>query len=60
MPQGSDFFDPQYTVNKATEANKAETSQLKQFLTEPLPSSEVKKYGISKPTRIVIRGRIAK
>ena len=35
-------------------------SEIKKFLREPLPSAEIKQYGISKPTRILIRGRVAK
>lgn len=60
MKPSSDFFDPLYVVSEATEATKPEKSQMKQFLSEPLAILETKKYGISKPTRIVIRGRIAK
>lgn len=60
MKSNSDFFDPIYIGSKATEAAKQKESPIKQFLKEPLPSSATKEYGISKPTRIVLRGRIAK
>ena len=60
MPQESDIFDQQYVGSNATEVKKPEITQLKQFLKEPLPISEAKIYGISKPIRTVIRGRIAK
>ncbi len=59
MPN-SNIFDESYAGGEATEAAKPEKSQTKQFLKDPLPSSDAKKYGISKPRRIVIRGRIAK
>lgn len=60
MPQGSDIFDPQYAGSVTTEVGKPEKPQLKQFLKEPLPIAEAKIYGIAKPTRTIIRGKIAK
>ena len=60
MTQTNKFFDEKYVGDKSTEAEKSEKSQTKKFLAEPLPSADVKKYGVSKPTRIIIRARIAK
>jgi len=60
MTQETNFFDQQYSGGKATEVTRPEKSQTKRFLVEPISDAEVKMYGISKPRRIVIRGRIAK
>jgi len=60
MTQDIDFFDNQYAGGKRTETAAQEKSKTKQFLAEALPTKDVKKYGISKPTRIVVRGRVAK
>lgn len=60
MSQASDIFDPHYAGSKTTEVNKPQMPQLKEFLIEPISDSEMKIYGISKPTRIVTRGKISK
>jgi hypothetical protein len=60
MTPSNNFFDQEYTKGDITEVEKVDVSQTKEFLKEPLPNSEIKQYGISKPTRILIRGRIAK
>jgi len=60
MTQEIDFFDQQYAGGERTETATQEKSKTKQFLAEALPTEEMKKYGISKPTRIVVRGRVAK
>lgn len=60
MMQDNNFFDPAYMGGETTEVEKPEVSQVKKFLSDPLHSEEIKQYGISKPTRIVIRGRVAR
>ena len=59
MPDNN-YFDKEYAGSDSTKVEKSEISEIKKFLREPLPSAEIKQYGISKPTRILIRGRVAK
>lgn len=61
MKLSNEYFEASsYVTNDATETVKSKKTPTKEFLRNSLPNSEIKKYGISKPTRIVIRGRIAK
>lgn len=55
----SNMFDSEYVSGESTEIEKSEISQVKKFLSEPLSDTEIRQYGISKPTRVVIRGRVA-
>jgi hypothetical protein len=60
MNPDNNFFDQEYAGSDSTKVEKQDTSQIRKFLREPLPVAEIKQYGISKPTRVVIRGRVAK
>ena len=61
VPDASFIFDTKkYGGSEATVIKKTDASQIKEFLEKPLINEEIKKYGTSKPTRTLIRGRIAK
>lgn len=53
------IFDSEYISGDSTDVEKSEISQVKKFLSEPLSKTEMQQYGISKPTRVIIRGRVA-
>jgi hypothetical protein len=57
MPN-ENLFDPGYVGNDiATDAPKVK-SQTKQFLKQPIGEDDLKRYGSSKPSRIVIRAKL--
>lgn len=56
----NDFFDPAYITGATTEAEKKDQSNKIELVKELIPKLETKNYGGSKPTRVIIRGRIAK
>lgn len=52
----SDIFDSKYVGGDPQPEKK---SEVKKFLKKPIDDEEIKKYGTSKPRRIIIRAKIS-
>lgn len=53
----SDIFDSSYVDADSTFTQKRQ-SEFKKFLKQPVEEEDIKKYGSSKPKRIVIKAKI--
>jgi len=51
-------FDKEYVGEMPSTAAPEPVSATKQFLKRPIEEQEIKRYGTSKPTRVVIRAKL--
>jgi hypothetical protein len=58
MKSKDGVFDDAYSGDSTTTLSTSATSELKKVLKEPIPAQDIKRYGESKPTRLIIKARI--
>jgi hypothetical protein len=52
------IFDTNYVGDKSTEGSTS-SSEIKKFLKSPISEEQIKRYGTSKPKRVVIKANIS-
>jgi hypothetical protein len=56
--QKEGLFDKEYVEEATSTAGAPTKSPLKEFIKEPVEKKEFRRYGGSKPTRLVIRAKL--
>jgi len=58
MNKEIEFFDSGYVSTEQTKNILPKSSEIKEFLKNPVPPELMIQYGTSKPTRVIIKAKI--